>query len=560
MAHAAPPDARAARERLERLLVRARETAGARASPDAALRRFRNRHAEAGAMPPAWRGKEHQPTAARAHAAKARAVPAANKRKRRVAAAHSEADDPESNDESDGDDDAPAAAPTHNNTRGGREVDASVWAERLEVTDVKLNDWVCVNSGDPRKPWHGRVIGTDPATNTLCVRWLEMMDGRPSPVGRKPLFKYEGGSHFVGIDTVDEVSRELFHASGPLARARVDANASASERKTKYYCLTSACRGCHAPEPDADDVGVAKETETKPEDIIEWQTNVSAIGVRPSDRGFTYSSERILRGAARLSLLKTGAKGTLAQRKGVGLGESAAGEGGQYDIEPRVAKTKCMCRGIARNICPVVKEGAAARKAKRSGKGASAAGSSAELQRQCPTWQVHTGALPRPLQVRPTGSRGYGVFAMEDIPKGAFIVEYIGELLGTDLARKREKHYTHFGLFYLHDVPAGLHAAPGETMTIDPTLYGNVGRMFNHCCEPNMTTLEIAPANEVATQPAPAAGTLVSSIPRVGFFAKCDIPKGTECTLDYCPGRKVHEMRKVERCACGSDRCRGWVW
>lgn len=33
------------------------------------------------------------------------------------------------------------------------------------------------------------------------------------------------------------------------------------------------------------------------------------------------------------------------------------------------------------------------------------------------------------LQVRETGAKGYGLFAMEDIQAGQFIIEYVGEVI-----------------------------------------------------------------------------------------------------------------------------------
>ena len=69
---------------------------------------------------------------------------------------------------------------------------------------------------------------------------------------------------------------------------------------------------------------------------------------------------------------------------------------------------------------------------------------------------------------------GYGVFAVDDIKKGQFVLEYVGELVELEAAKVREREYSRLGQFYLHDV----RGEDGQTSyVIDPMKYGNVGRM-----------------------------------------------------------------------------------
>jgi histone-lysine N-methyltransferase SUV39H len=69
-----------------------------------------------------------------------------------------------------------------------------------------------------------------------------------------------------------------------------------------------------------------------------------------------------------------------------------------------------------------------------------------------------------------------------------------------------------------------------------PLIYGNVARMLNHSCEPNVTTLEITVArapvskDEEETDPTP-------KVPRVGFFTMRDIQADEELCIDYSPGQ-----------------------
>ncbi|XRB06433.1 histone-lysine N-methyltransferase [Pycnococcus provasolii] len=547
-----------------------------------AIKNYRRRHEATSLLPPSWKGtfrtavesgfhtngrtiNVNTTTKAQANVVVRKGGFYTGKRKnvcvsvaeqsaaKRAAAAGNVSQD----DEHDDDDDEP------NDNDNGIDIDDP---NGIQATDIRIQDWVHVNSGDPKNPWYGRVTSINRTNKTVCVRWLAPASKRLSPVGTKPLFTYKGGSHHVEISTLNEVSHGMFHAAGPLARQGYKADGAAVHKarhgpsKQLLYCMKTACSGC-LPETEEDQKpakakqAVVDLDDEADKEWIKWQTNVSGLGIHPNHLGFQYSAERVLRGDARNCLFKVDSKGKLVDSKKNRSSEAdAPDEGGaKYEIEPRIFAPKCACRGIAKSVCAVAKEESAA---KKSSKGKSSAASKVTItqamRESCPTWQVHTGAVPRPILIRPTGSRGYGVFAGEDIPKGSFIVEYVGELLSNDLARKREKNYTHFGLFYLHDVPAGASANPNDTLTIDPTLFGNVGRMFNHCCEPNMTTLEMPAAIE--------ASTVVSTIPRVGFFARVDIAKGSELSIDYCPGRKVSQMRKVERCACGSEKCRGWVW
>lgn len=41
------------------------------------------------------------------------------------------------------------------------------------------------------------------------------------------------------------------------------------------------------------------------------------------------------------------------------------------------------------------------------------------------------------VQVRRTQHKGWGLFALEPIPKGSFVVEYVGELIDNKEAEKR---------------------------------------------------------------------------------------------------------------------------
>lgn len=50
------------------------------------------------------------------------------------------------------------------------------------------------------------------------------------------------------------------------------------------------------------------------------------------------------------------------------------------------------------------------------------------------------------LELRPAGAKGNGVFAIGNIGKGSFLVEYAGELLSKKEAEERERAYQAEGL------------------------------------------------------------------------------------------------------------------
>ena len=82
-----------------------------------------------------------------------------------------------------------------------------------------------------------------------------------------------------------------------------------------------------------------------------------------------------------------------------------------------------------------------------------------------------------PLCLFKTKDRGWGIKALSLIPKGAFILEYVGEMIGqTDADSRTETTY----LFDLN--PDGKKRG---YYTIDAFKYGNLSRFINHSCDPN---------------------------------------------------------------------------
>ena len=51
-----------------------------------------------------------------------------------------------------------------------------------------------------------------------------------------------------------------------------------------------------------------------------------------------------------------------------------------------------------------------------------------------------------------TSNRGWGVKTLQRIPKGSFVVEYVGEVITSDEAEIRGQSYDAEGLTYLFDL------------------------------------------------------------------------------------------------------------
>ncbi|CAL1272857.1 unnamed protein product, partial [Larinioides sclopetarius] len=112
---------------------------------------------------------------------------------------------------------------------------------------------------------------------------------------------------------------------------------------------------------------------------------------------------------------------------------------------------------------------------------------------------------------------GWGLKTLESVQKGQFVLEYLGEIIKSELADQRFEVYTHLGRNYLFDM-----GFKGDTLyTIDALLFGNASHFINHSCDPNLTTYSVW-----INQQNPM-------LPRIAFFAKRKINPGEELTFDY---------------------------
>ncbi|XP_072969717.1 uncharacterized protein [Typha angustifolia] len=133
------------------------------------------------------------------------------------------------------------------------------------------------------------------------------------------------------------------------------------------------------------------------------------------------------------------------------------------------------------------------------------------------------------------GKKGHGLQLLEDVSRGQFLIEYVGEVLDIPTYESRQRYYASRGQkhFYFMTLNGG--------EVIDACAKGNLGRFINHSCDPNCRTEKWMVNGEVC----------------IGLFAMREIKKGEEVTFDYNYVRVFGAAAK--KCVCGSSECRGYI-
>jgi len=164
---------------------------------------------------------------------------------------------------------------------------------------------------------------------------------------------------------------------------------------------------------------------------------------------------------------------------------------------------------------------------------------------------------------RTSNGCGWGVKTLEPIKKGAFVVEYVGEVIMSEEAERRGKTYGIIlklyctdlfkvvkkriifsdanGITYLFDVD--FHESE-NLYTIDAALYGNVAHFINHSCNPNLVTFLKKIRNLLFRRFSLQffliqaiysvwVNNLDPNLPKLCFYAIRDIEKGEQLSFDY---------------------------
>ncbi|CAH1424465.1 unnamed protein product [Lactuca virosa] len=155
------------------------------------------------------------------------------------------------------------------------------------------------------------------------------------------------------------------------------------------------------------------------------------------------------------------------------------------------------------------------------------------------------------LQVFAMEGKGWGLRTLENLPKGSFVCEYVGEILTNMELYERNKKTR---INERHTYPVSLDSDWGseqilkdeEALCLDATNYGNVARFINHrCFDSNLIEIPV----EVETPD--------HHYYHIAFFTKRNVNAYEELTWDYQidfedDGHPI----KAFKCQCGSSYCR----
>ncbi|XVF81044.1 hypothetical protein PTKIN_Ptkin15bG0124900 [Pterospermum kingtungense] len=139
--------------------------------------------------------------------------------------------------------------------------------------------------------------------------------------------------------------------------------------------------------------------------------------------------------------------------------------------------------------------------------------------------------------------KGWGLRTLEKLPKGAFVCEFVGEILTISelYARKRSCPILLDAFWGLKGVPED-----DEALCLDATCYGNVARFINHrCLDANLIEIPV----EVETPDL--------HYYHLAFFTTREVLALEELTWDY--GIDFDDLDhpvKAFQCRCGSKFCR----
>ncbi|XP_062522912.1 histone-lysine N-methyltransferase SUV39H1-like [Corticium candelabrum] len=189
--------------------------------------------------------------------------------------------------------------------------------------------------------------------------------------------------------------------------------------------------------------------------------------------------------------------------------------------------------------------------------------------KKCPNRVVQKGRKFEVVVFYTNNGKGWGLKSLVDIKAREFFSEYVGELVTSKEAEKREKLCDEAGMTYLLDLD--FNEDKNAEFSIDAKQYGNASRFINHSCDPNLVAYGCWIDN-----PDPR-------LPRIALFACRDIPAGEELTLDYamCSStdtqcqhsqsntppptpfniqKSLQSHKKRVRCKCGSRNCRTYLF
>ncbi|KAI4364095.1 hypothetical protein MLD38_020232 [Melastoma candidum] len=155
------------------------------------------------------------------------------------------------------------------------------------------------------------------------------------------------------------------------------------------------------------------------------------------------------------------------------------------------------------------------------------------------------------LQVYMTSEgKDWGLRTLDELPKGAFVCEYVGEILTIKEWNKRkiqaDNHSKHTHGMLLDSEWAALPVKDDEALCLDATFYGNIARFINHRCY-DANLIEIPIEVESAKR----------HFYRVALFTTRKVTALEELTWDYGIDFDASDQNvRPFKCLCGSKFCR----
>ncbi|KAI3414204.1 hypothetical protein GPALN_011661 [Globodera pallida] len=160
---------------------------------------------------------------------------------------------------------------------------------------------------------------------------------------------------------------------------------------------------------------------------------------------------------------------------------------------------------------------------------------------KCANRQIQYG-VRQPIRIAPCANgKGFGVFASALIETGRFVVEYVGEVIGEEEARRRigtADAQEHNYLFTIREFIRG----ECRSTFIDARHKGNISRFINHSCEPNLALQVVR---------------LGRQCPSLAMFASRDIQPGEELSYSYGFLAGSDAALSGKACLCGASACMG---
>ncbi|KAH8236759.1 hypothetical protein KR026_009972 [Drosophila bipectinata] len=141
--------------------------------------------------------------------------------------------------------------------------------------------------------------------------------------------------------------------------------------------------------------------------------------------------------------------------------------------------------------------------------------------------------------------RSHGLRTKVNIPSGAFICEYAGELLTVSEAKKRLENNQRLGLMnYILVLNEYSNEKKQQVTIVEPSRRGNIGRYLNHSCDPNCQI---------------GAVRIDCPIPKLGIFAARDIVAQEELCFHYGGEGQSININEGKACLCAAANCTGFM-